>query len=239
MSNTNTPVAANGREGRIDHKFARELIAFRIGEQEFCVDIMSVREIRGWTPATPIPHAPSYVNGVINLRGAEISVLAEQVSEITGRTLVLDPNLSGDVSVVSAEPLDEDGVWALFQSILQVRGFVAVQSGTAWQVVPEARARTCDEEYALAETSWNAVLDGLVTDAPGQTIRLDWVMNEDDHLTRFVRSEVARLNAEMVLPETLNISVIPCGEANAFYDPGLLEIQICTEFGEELANMAR
>jgi purine-binding chemotaxis protein CheW len=31
----------------------RELIAFRIGEQEFCVDIMSVREIRGWTPATP------------------------------------------------------------------------------------------------------------------------------------------------------------------------------------------
>ena len=32
---------------------------------------------------------------VINLRGAEISVLAEQVSEITGRTLVLDPNLSG------------------------------------------------------------------------------------------------------------------------------------------------
>ena len=33
----------------------RELIAFRIGEQEFCVDIMAVREIRGWTPATPLP----------------------------------------------------------------------------------------------------------------------------------------------------------------------------------------
>ena len=36
----------------------RELIAFRIGDQEFCVNIMSVREIRGWTPATPMPHAP-------------------------------------------------------------------------------------------------------------------------------------------------------------------------------------
>ena len=33
----------------------RELIAFRIAEQEFCVDIMQVREIRGWTPATPLP----------------------------------------------------------------------------------------------------------------------------------------------------------------------------------------
>ncbi len=39
---------------------ARELIAFRIGDQEFCVDIMSVREIRGWTPATSMPHAPGY-----------------------------------------------------------------------------------------------------------------------------------------------------------------------------------
>lgn len=54
---------------------ARELIAFRIGDQEFCVNIMSVREIRGWTPATPMPHAPSYVMGVINLRGAVLPIV--------------------------------------------------------------------------------------------------------------------------------------------------------------------
>lgn len=53
----------------------RELIAFRIGEQEFCVNIMSVREIRGWTPATPMPHAPHYVLGVINLRGAVLPII--------------------------------------------------------------------------------------------------------------------------------------------------------------------
>ena len=79
---------------------------------------------------------------VINLRDAAISVLVEQISEITGRTLVLDPGLSGDVTVVSAQALDQEGVWSLFQSILKVRGFVAVQSGTIWQIVPEARART-------------------------------------------------------------------------------------------------
>ena len=39
---------------------ARELIAFRIGNQEFCVNVMSVREIRGWTPATPHPISPSH-----------------------------------------------------------------------------------------------------------------------------------------------------------------------------------
>lgn len=79
---------------------------------------------------------------VINLRDADISVLVEQISEITERTLVLDPGLSGDVTIVSAQALDQEGVWALFQSILKVRGFVAVQSGAIWQVVPEAEART-------------------------------------------------------------------------------------------------
>ncbi len=53
----------------------RELIAFRVGDQEFCVNIMSVREIRGWTPATPMPHAPPYMLGVINLRGAVLPII--------------------------------------------------------------------------------------------------------------------------------------------------------------------
>ena len=53
----------------------RELIAFRVGEQEYCVDITSVREIRGWTPATTLPHAPSFVRGVINLRGSVLPII--------------------------------------------------------------------------------------------------------------------------------------------------------------------
>ncbi|MCM2472787.1 chemotaxis protein CheW [Rhizobium sp. CG5] len=53
----------------------RELIAFRIGDQEFCVNIMNVREIRGWTVATPLPHSPPYVMGVINLRGAVLPIM--------------------------------------------------------------------------------------------------------------------------------------------------------------------
>ena len=53
----------------------REFIAFRIGEQEFTVNIMSVREIRGWTNATPMPHTPSYMKGVINLRGAVLPIV--------------------------------------------------------------------------------------------------------------------------------------------------------------------
>ncbi|MBB3393899.1 MULTISPECIES: chemotaxis protein CheW [unclassified Rhizobium] len=57
------------------HEGDRELIAFRVGDQEFCVNIMSVREIRGWTPATAMPHSPSYMRGVINLRGAVLPII--------------------------------------------------------------------------------------------------------------------------------------------------------------------
>ena len=53
----------------------RELISFRVGEQEYGVDITEVREIRGWTPATPLPRTPPYVRGVINLRGAVLPIV--------------------------------------------------------------------------------------------------------------------------------------------------------------------
>jgi purine-binding chemotaxis protein CheW len=52
-----------------------EFIAFHVGEQTYCIDIMVVREIRGWTPATPLPRAPSFVHGVINLRGTVLPVI--------------------------------------------------------------------------------------------------------------------------------------------------------------------
>jgi purine-binding chemotaxis protein CheW len=52
-----------------------ELIAFNIGSQEFCISTVSVREIRGWTPATALPHAPAFVLGVVNLRGVVLPIV--------------------------------------------------------------------------------------------------------------------------------------------------------------------
>jgi purine-binding chemotaxis protein CheW len=52
-----------------------ELIAFNIGEQEFCLGTTSVREIRGWTPVTALPHAPHFLLGVVNLRGVVLPIV--------------------------------------------------------------------------------------------------------------------------------------------------------------------
>lgn len=53
----------------------RELLSFRVGGQEYCVDIMSVREIRGWTRPTPVPRSEPWVRGVINLRGTVLPIV--------------------------------------------------------------------------------------------------------------------------------------------------------------------
>lgn len=54
---------------------AIELLSFRVGGQDYSVDIMSVREIRGSAKATSLPHAPAFVKGVINLRGTVLPII--------------------------------------------------------------------------------------------------------------------------------------------------------------------
>ncbi len=92
--------------------------------------------------ATPLlaQNAGQPADVVVNMRGVEISDVAEQISRITGRTLILDPAVKGMVNVTSAEPLSIDGVWDLFQSVLRVHGFAAVRSGRAWRIIPQASA---------------------------------------------------------------------------------------------------
>jgi purine-binding chemotaxis protein CheW len=89
--------ASQQTNGRYANDLARahELIAFRIGSQEFCVDIMSVREIRGWTQVTPLPQSPGFVRGVVNLRGAVLPIvdlsarLGFAASEPTARHVII------------------------------------------------------------------------------------------------------------------------------------------------------
>jgi purine-binding chemotaxis protein CheW len=64
-----------------------DVVAFRVGEQDYCIDIDVVREIRGWSPTTVLPHAPPYVTGVINLRGAVVAVVDLAARLGLGRTV--------------------------------------------------------------------------------------------------------------------------------------------------------
>ncbi|WP_299652011.1 type II secretion system secretin GspD [uncultured Tateyamaria sp.] len=91
--------------------------------------------------SAPASAQPADATYTINLRQTDITILTEQIADITGRTLIVHPELRGEITVVSAEPLDSAGAWELFQSILRARGFHAVQSGVIWQIVPLEAAR--------------------------------------------------------------------------------------------------
>lgn len=71
-----------------------EMISVRIGDQSYAIDIMAVREIRGWTASTPLVHAPPHVLGMMNLRGAILPVID------LGARLGLGPATPGPSSVV-------------------------------------------------------------------------------------------------------------------------------------------
>jgi purine-binding chemotaxis protein CheW len=52
-----------------------QLISFAIGDDQYGVDIMAVREIKGWTDITHLPKQPDYVRGVLNLRGVIVPII--------------------------------------------------------------------------------------------------------------------------------------------------------------------
>lgn len=52
-----------------------QFIIFAIGDEQYGVDIMAVREIKGWVDITHLPKQPTYVRGVLNLRGAIVPIM--------------------------------------------------------------------------------------------------------------------------------------------------------------------
>jgi purine-binding chemotaxis protein CheW len=55
--------------------YPSKLISFAIGNDQYGVDIMAVREIKGWTEITWLPWQPDYVRGVLNLRGVIVPIV--------------------------------------------------------------------------------------------------------------------------------------------------------------------
>lgn len=53
----------------------RQFLSFKLGNEEYGVDILKVQEIKGWEGATPIPNMPDYILGVINLRGTVVPII--------------------------------------------------------------------------------------------------------------------------------------------------------------------
>jgi len=76
-----------------------------------------------------------------NFREADIRKIVEAVSEVTGKTFILDPRVTAKVTILSKTPLSADAFYEAFLSILEVHGYVAITTGDIIKIRPEANAR--------------------------------------------------------------------------------------------------
>ncbi|QKI88995.1 chemotaxis protein CheW [Thiomicrorhabdus xiamenensis] len=53
----------------------KEFLTFKIGREQFAVDILRVQEIRGWEKPNPLPSVPPFVKGVVDLRGSVVPIV--------------------------------------------------------------------------------------------------------------------------------------------------------------------
>jgi general secretion pathway protein D len=78
---------------------------------------------------------------IANYRDTDIRVVAEQVAQVMNKTIIVDPRVRAQVTVLSNGPLSRDAFYQLFLSTLEVHGYQALNSGGALEIVPDANAR--------------------------------------------------------------------------------------------------
>lgn len=102
-----------------------QYLAFRLGEQEYAIDILQVQEIRGFTPITPLPQTPAYVRGAMNLRGTIVPVL-----DVNHR-FSLGPTQYHKFSVIIVVAVGDRSVGLLVDAVSDVIDLAADQVGPA------------------------------------------------------------------------------------------------------------
>lgn len=71
-----------------------------------------------------------------NLQDADILSIINEVSQETGKNFVVDPRVSGKISLVSSKPLKQQEVYQVFLSVLGILGYSAIPSGNVIKIVP-------------------------------------------------------------------------------------------------------
>jgi purine-binding chemotaxis protein CheW len=114
-----------------------QLVVFRLGTEEFGVDISQVREIIRVGDITRIPGSPRYVDGVINLRGQVTTVV-----NLRNRLGLDGKAMDGNARIMILE-VDKNIVGVIVDSVTEVKNLTATQIET----LPDALSTTVSSKY--------------------------------------------------------------------------------------------
>jgi len=77
----------------------------------------------------------------INMQDTNIRSFIEWIAKATGKNFIIDPRVTGKVTVISNESMSPEEAYRVFLSVLQVHGFSAIESDSAVKVIPDANAK--------------------------------------------------------------------------------------------------
>ena len=135
---------------------------------------------------------------VLNFNDVDIRALITAVAEMTGRNIIIDPQVAGRVTVISTQPMRRDEVYDVFLSILRVHGFTAVADERVVRILPDVNAR---QEGRVPVDDMRAGGDDPVT----RIIRLDHVRAAE--ASQLLRSLLPQ-SAFMVHHDASNVLII-------------------------------
>lgn len=87
-----------------------------------------------------------------NLQDADILSVINEVSLETGKNFVVDPRVSGKISLISSKPIQPDQVYDLFLSVLELLGYSAIQNGNVVKIVPNMESNELNTPVATAKS---------------------------------------------------------------------------------------
>jgi general secretion pathway protein D len=76
-----------------------------------------------------------------NYREADIRMVVEQVQQVIGRPIIIDPRVRAQLTVLSNAPMPADAFYQTFLAALEVHGFIPLESGDTIMIVPDSNAR--------------------------------------------------------------------------------------------------
>ena len=111
----------------------------------------------------------------LNFKDVDIHTLIETVADATGKNFIVDPRITGNISVITSTPMKAAQVYDVFLSILKVHGYSAVPNGNIVKIIPNLTAKQDGDENELRAKS----------------------LNGDEQLTRIV--QVSHVDATLVV----------------------------------------
>jgi general secretion pathway protein D len=89
----------------------------------------------------------------IDFNNVDIAVLIKFISDLTGKNMVVDQRVTGKVTIISPDKISVAEAYKVFESVLEVYGYTAIESGGLVKIVPLSEARTRGIETLIRESS--------------------------------------------------------------------------------------